>query len=184
MVHRKFQTNKFHYFSFFYIRLIKMEKHETAYIAPSAVVLGNVKIGKGSSIWPNATIRGDSKIEIGKETNIQDNCVIHSQGKEETYIGDKVTVGHSAVVHAAEVKNESLIGMKSNILNDAQIGKNCIVGASALVPEGKNMPSGTLAIGIPAEVERKLTQKEIDEIKERSREYKRLMEEYKKRCDI
>ncbi len=162
---------------------MNLEIDETAFISDSAEVIGNVKIGKNSSVWPNATVRSESKVIIGENTNIQDNCVIHSKGEEVTRIGNRVTLGHSAVVHAAEVKNECLVGMNSVVLNDAVIGKNSIIGASALIPPGKEIPPESVVFGIPGKVERKITSEEKKDIISKAEEYKNLAIQYKNRSD-
>ncbi|PTD94738.1 gamma carbonic anhydrase family protein [archaeon SCG-AAA382B04] len=157
-----------------------MKKNSSCYIAESAKLLGNVEIGKKSSVWPNATIRADSIIKIGEKTNIQDNCVLHSQGKEKTNVGDEVTIGHGAIVHSAKVKDQSLIGINSTILNDAEIGENSIIGASALVTENQKIPSQSVVMGVPGEIVRRTTKEEIEKIKERANKYVELAQKYKK----
>lgn len=156
-----------------------MKKHPTSFIAESASVTGEVIIGKKSSIWHNSTIRADSKIQIGEKTNIQDNCVLHSQGEEKTKIGDEVTVGHSAVVHGASVNDQCLIGINSTVLTNSKIGKNTIIGAGAVVLEEKTIPPKSIVMGVPGEVVRKITEKEIEKIKERAKEYSKLAKAYK-----
>ena len=131
-------------------------------MAESAVVRGDVEMGAGCTVWHNATIRGDmAPIRIGKETNIQDNAVVHVDYGFPTDIGDGVTVGHSAIVHGCSVGDNSLIGMGAIILNGAKIGKNCIVGAGALVTQNKEFADGTLIVGSPAKAVRELTPEEI-----------------------
>lgn len=131
-------------------------------MAESAVVRGDVEMGAGCTVWHNATIRGDmAPIRIGKETNIQDNAVVHVDYGFPTDIGDGVTVGHSAIVHGCSVGDHSLIGMGAIILNGAKIGKNCIVGAGALVTQNKEFADGTLIVGSPAKAVRELTPEEI-----------------------
>ncbi len=156
-----------------------MKIDSSVYISNDAVVLGNVEIGKNSSIWPNATIRADSYVKIGEKTNIQDNCVLHSKGNEETLISDEVTVGHSAVVHGAKINKNCLIGMNSNVLTDAEIGKNSIVAAASLVTEEKTIPPNSVVMGVPGKVVRETTEKEKKMIKERAKEYYELSKEYK-----
>ncbi|WGI17406.1 gamma carbonic anhydrase family protein [Methanonatronarchaeum sp. AMET-Sl] len=157
-----------------------MDVDQTAYISKTAHITGDLEIGRYSSVWHNATIRADSTIKIGNGTNIQDNAVLHSMGDESTFVGDNVTIGHSAVVHGCTVEDECLIGMGSVILNDAVIGENCIIGASALILEGQEIPPNSLVIGVPGKVARNLNQDDIQRIKEKAREYKELAEKYKK----
>ena len=134
---------------------------EEVYIAKSAVVLGAVMLGKRSSVWYNAVLRGDiHEIVVGEGSNIQDNAVLHLADDFGCYIGDYVTVGHSAVVHACRVGDESLVGMGATILDGAVVGSQCIVGANALVKQGQEIPNGSMAVGSPARVIRKLTDEE------------------------
>jgi len=134
---------------------------EEVYIAKSAVVLGAVTLGRRSSVWYNAVLRGDiNEIVVGEGSNIQDNAVLHLADDFGSYIGDYVTVGHSAVVHACRVGDESLVGMGATILDGAVVGSQCIVGANALVKQGQEIPDGSMAVGSPARVIRKLTDEE------------------------
>lgn len=135
------------------------------FIAPGAMVIGNVTIRSGASIWYNAVIRGDvAPIVIGRNTNIQDNCTLHVDADAPLTIGDDCTVGHGAVVHGATIEHHVLIGMKAAVLSHAQVGSNTIIGASALVSEHKTIPEGVLAIGVPARVARSLTPAESEHI--------------------
>jgi len=134
-----------------------------AYIAKESVVKGNVIISEDCSVWFNATIRGEQgSIKIGKGTNVQDNCVIHCETNNSVTIGEYCTLGHGAIVHGCKVGNNCLIGMGAIILNDAIIGDNCIVGAGSLVTERSEFESGSLILGSPARVKRKLTEEEIN----------------------
>ena len=138
-------------------------------------IIGNVNIGAKSSIWFNAVLRGDiESITIGKCSNIQDNCVVHSSKNYPVKLGDYVTVGHAAVLHGCEIKDNCLIGMNSTVLNGVKIMKNCIVGAGAVVTEGKEFDEGSLIIGTPARAVRKLTDEEIDDIKDHAVRYAKL----------
>lgn len=131
------------------------------FIARGAVVLGDVTLGDFSSVWYNAVLRGDfNRIEIGTGTNLQDTAVVHLAGDLPCVIGDYVTVGHGAVVHACTVANEVLVGMRSIILDGAQIGEQSIIGAGALVPQGFCVPPGSLVLGTPARIVRALTSEE------------------------
>lgn len=146
--------------------------HGTCYIAKEAVVKGQVEIGAQSSIWYNATVRGDTEpISIGKGTNIQDNAVIHVGRGYPVTIGDGVTIGHSAVVHGCSVGDNTLIGMGAVILNGAMIGKNCMIGAGALVTQNMQIPDGSLAFGNPAKIRRLLTEEEIQSNRDNAAKY-------------
>lgn len=127
------------------------------FLAPGAVVVGDVEIGPGSSVWFNAVIRGDvAPVRIGARTNIQDGAVIHLDSDAPCIIGDDVTVGHRAVVHGTTVGNGVIIGMGSVVLSRSRIGNGVIVAAGAVVPEGMEVPDGALVAGVPATVKRML----------------------------
>ena len=131
------------------------------YIASTGVVVGNVTLGAHSSVWYNTVLRGDiNRIVIGHHTNIQDNAVLHLADDYPCILGNWVTVGHSAIVHACKVGDETLIGMGAVILDGAVIGKQSLIGAKALVTQGMKIPPGSLVLGAPAKVVRKLTPKE------------------------
>src|SRR5579859_2338606 len=135
------------------------------FIAPGAMVIGNVTIHEGASIWYNAVVRADvAPIVIGRRTNIQDNCTLHVDADAPLTIGAECTIGHGAVVHGAAVGDRVLVGMKAVVLSHAHVGSNTIIGASALVGEHKNIPECTLAVGIPAKVIRNLTQAEQEKL--------------------
>ena len=145
----------------------------SAYIVESAAVIGDVVIGAESSIWFNAVIRGDvNYIRIGKRTNIQDGCVLHvAREKYPLTIGDEVTVGHNATLHACTIESRCLIGMGATIMDGSTIGENCIVGAGSLVTPGTTIQPGSLVIGGPAKVKRKLTENEIRSIIDSANHY-------------
>ena len=124
---------------------------ETAWVADTAQIIGDVRLGAGASVWFNTVLRGDNDpITIGAGSNIQDGSVLHTDEGVPLNIGCNVTVGHMAMLHGCTVGDESLIGIGAVILNGAVIGRNCIVGAGALVTEGKAFPDGSLIIGSPA----------------------------------
>ena len=130
---------------------------EVSYIAPSADIIGEVRIGKKSSIWHQATIRGDvNKVEIGDFVSIQEGTVVHVDKDKPTIIGNYVTVGHQATVHGCIVEDNCLIGMGSIILDGAVIGAGSIIGAGALVPPGKVIPPRSLVMGVPGKVVKEL----------------------------
>jgi len=135
---------------------------EAAYVAPGAAVIGRVVLGARASVWFGAVLRGDNDpITIGDESNIQDGAMIHADPGVPTTIGREVTIGHHAIVHGANVGDRSLIGMGATLLNRAVIGADSIVGANALVTEGKVFPDGSLIVGAPARLVRPLTEAEI-----------------------
>ena len=139
-----------------------MQIHETAFIAPGAVVLGNVTIGENSGIWYNAVVRGDrDSIVIGKESNIQDNAVVHLGSGYPVEIGNHVTIGHGAIIHGCKIGDNTMIGMGAILMNGCKIGKNCIIGAGALVTQNVEIPDNSLVIGNPGKVKRAVTEEEI-----------------------
>jgi carbonic anhydrase/acetyltransferase-like protein (isoleucine patch superfamily) len=132
--------------------------HATAFVHAKAVVIGNVTVGAKASIWPCAVLRGDiAPISVGEGTNIQDGAVVHVADRLPALIGQRVTVGHLAMIHACTIGDECLIGMHATILDGAVIGARCIIGAGALVTKGTIIPSGSMVLGSPAEVVRPLT---------------------------
>lgn len=138
---------------------------DNVFIAPGAMIIGNVTIREGASIWYNAVVRGDAApIVIGRGTNIQDNCVLHVDEDAPLAIGDECTIGHGAIVHGATVADRVLVGMNAVILSHAQVGPRAIIGACALISERKNIPEGVLAVGVPAKVARNLTSEEMAQI--------------------
>ena len=150
-----------------------------AYVAENASIIGNVELGKDSSVWFSAVVRGDeNKITVGARTNIQDLCVLHVQGRFDTVIGDDVTIGHRAIVHGCHVGNRVLIGMGAVIMNGVVIGDDCIIGAGALVTEGQVIPPRSLVIGFPAKVKRQLTDEDVALIKNSSEHYVRMAKGY------
>jgi gamma-carbonic anhydrase len=134
---------------------------ENAFIAAGATVIGDVRLGARSSVWYGCVLRGDINfIQIGEATNVQDGTVIHLADDFPVIIGDYVTIGHAAVVHACVVEDECLIGMNSTILDGAVIGARSIVAAGSLVPQGMQVPPGSLVAGVPAKVKRALGEEE------------------------
>lgn len=144
-------------------------------IFDGAHVIGDVDIAENVSIWYNAVVRGDNEpISIGKDSNVQDNCVLHTSPKYPVKIGENVSVGHAAVLHGCEIDDDVLIGMNATLLNGSHISKNSIVGAGALVTENKNFPEGSLIIGVPAKAVRQLNHDEIKHIKDNAKKYVNL----------
>lgn len=123
------------------------------FVAANATVVGDVILGKGSSVWYGAVLRGDhGTLVLGENCNVQDNAVLHCDRGGGVTLGKNVTVGHSALVHQCTVGENSLVGMHATLLNNCVVGKNCIIGAGALVPEGMVIPDGSVAVGVPARV--------------------------------
>lgn len=137
--------------------------HPTAFIAPGAVVIGDVTLAEQANVWFNATLRGDVEaIVVGSRTNIQEGCILHADPGYPCVIGRGVTVGHGAVVHGANVGDNCVVGIRAVLLNGAQVGENSIVGACALLTEGKRYPSNSLILGVPAKVVRELSPQEVE----------------------
>jgi carbonic anhydrase/acetyltransferase-like protein (isoleucine patch superfamily) len=144
------------------------------YLARSAVVLGDVTLGDGSSVWYNAVLRGDiNRIVIGHHTNIQDNAVLHLADEFACIVGSWVTIGHGAIVHACTVGDECLVGMGAVILDGAEIGSQCLIGAKALVTPGTTIPDGSLVLGAPAKVVRELRPDERGQLRSWAEKYVR-----------
>lgn len=154
--------------------------HKTSFVAENAQIIGNVELGEHSSVWFGAVLRGDvNKIRIGKNSNIQDNSVLHGTETNSTSVNEGVSVGHGAIVHGCRIKSNCIIGMGSVILSGAVVGENCIIAAGAVVKENENIPPGSLVAGVPAKIMRKLTEKDIEKIKNNALEYLRLKREYR-----
>ena len=151
------------------------------WVAPNAVVIGDVSLKKNASVWFGSVLRGDNDpIILGENSNIQDNSVCHTDDGMPLIIGNNVTVGHKVILHSCTVGNNSLIGMGSTVLNKAKIGNNCLVGANALVTEGKEFPDNSLIVGSPAKVKRELTDMEKKIIELSALHYVENMKRYKK----
>lgn len=157
---------------------------ESAFIAENAAIIGDVTIGKGSSVWYGAVLRGDMcSITIGENSNIQDNATVHVGMKDATVIGNGVTVGHNALVHGATVGDNALIGMGSVVLDGAVIGENSIVAAGAVVTSKTVIPPNSLAAGIPAAVIKELSPQQIMGNKMNAMGYTTLASKYKKEAE-
>lgn len=149
-----------------------MKIAESTFIAPGAIVLGDVTIGEDVGIWYHATIRGDkSTITIGKGSNIQDNAVVHVDTNYSVTIGENVTVGHGAIIHGCSIGDNTLVGMGAIVMNGAVIGNNCIVAAGALVTGGTVVPDNSLILGNPAKIKRPVTEEEIASNIRNAKEY-------------
>ncbi len=145
---------------------------ESAWIADSAQVMGNVELEEGASVWFGALIRGDTEvIRIGRGSNIQDLSVLHADVGKPLIVGQDVTVGHSVVLHGCTIGDGSLIGIGAVVLNGARIGKSCLVGAGALITEDKEFADGSMILGSPARVVRQLSVEKIEELRRSARNY-------------
>ena len=146
--------------------------HPSVFIAPGAMIIGDVTIGEDSGVWFNCVLRADiDRIEVGARSNVQDGTVIHLDTGIPTIIGDDVTIGHAAIIHACTVGDGALIGMGAIILSGATIGEEAIVAAGTLVREGQEIPSRSVAMGVPAEVRREVTDADLKRIRDNAAGY-------------
>lgn len=154
--------------------------HETVFVEQSAQVIGEVEIGRDSSIWFNTVVRGDvNYIKIGERTNVQDSCVLHvTKGTHPLIIGSDVTVGHSVTLHGCTVKDRCLIGMGAKLLDGAVVGEDSIVGAGSVVTEGMKVPPRSLVLGVPAKLKRELTEEEVAGIARSAQNYIGYVKDY------
>jgi carbonic anhydrase/acetyltransferase-like protein (isoleucine patch superfamily) len=142
------------------------------WIAPDAHVIGKVELGEGTGIWFGTVLRGDNEpIVVGKDTNIQEGAMIHTDPGFPVTIGQGCTIGHHAIVHGCSIGDNSLIGMGATVLNGARIGRNCLVGANALVTEGKEFPDNSLIVGSPARAIRTLDESAVEGLRRSARNY-------------
>jgi carbonic anhydrase/acetyltransferase-like protein (isoleucine patch superfamily) len=151
------------------------------WIAPTAVVIGMVKLEKNASVWWGSVLRGDNEpITIGEGSNIQDGCVLHADPGYPLIIGKGVTVGHMAMLHGCVIGDNALIGIGAVILNGARIGKNCLIGAKALIPEGKEIPDNSLVMGAPGQIKREVTEEHIARMRHSAEHYVGNWQRYKR----
>lgn len=154
--------------------------HPDSFVAEDADLIGEVQVGSHSSIWYHAVLRGDlSAIKIGDYSNVQDNCTLHGEPNTPVLVGNHVTIGHQSIVHACTIEDNVLVGMGSIVLNGSLIEKNCIIGAGTVVTGHQIIPEGSLVLGIPGKVIRKLTEVEIQSIHDSSLRYANLSEQHK-----
>ena len=150
-----------------------------AWVAPSATLVGGVRVDEGASVWFGAVIRADSApIEVGEGTNVQDNCVLHTDAGAPLFLGRNVSVGHSAILHGCTVEDDVLVGLGAKLMNGSRIGAGSLVAAGALVTAGTQIPAGSLVVGAPARVVRPLRDEEVEEIKDNARLYGGLAREW------
>lgn len=155
----------------------------SCFIHKTAVIIGDVTIGDNVSVWPCAVLRGDiASISVGENSNIQENACVHVNYGCPAVIGKGVSVGHGAVVHGSKIGDNCLIGMNAVVM-ESEIGPNCIIGAGAVVPAGKNIPAGSLVMGVPAKVVRQLEEDEVNGIIKNAREYAAAVRLYKDHCE-
>jgi carbonic anhydrase/acetyltransferase-like protein (isoleucine patch superfamily) len=149
--------------------------HESVYISENVSIIGDVEIGENSSIWFGTVIRGDvCNIKIGKNSNVQDNAVIHVNYDLPSILGDFVTVGHSAVIHGAVIGDFVLVGMGAIVLDNVKVGRNVIIAAGSVVPPRMEIPDGVMVMGVPAKIVRALREEEIEHIKKNALDYVEL----------
>ncbi len=145
---------------------------EGVFVAESADIIGNVELAEGVNVWFGAVLRGDvEKITIGKNSNIQDNSTVHTDFGIPCTVGENVTVGHNVILHSCKVEDNVIVGMGSTLLNGAKVASNCIVGANSLVTHKTPVEEGVLILGSPAKIVRKLTEEEINHIRENAEHY-------------
>jgi len=157
------------------------EVHESAYVAESAEVIGAVTLAEGASVWSNVVIRGDNEpIAIGRDSNLQEGSVLHTDMGCPLVVGEGVTVGHQAMLHGCSIGDGSLIGIQAVVLNRARIGRNCLVAAGAVVTEGKEFPDGSLIVGSPAVVKRQLDPEQIARMQLGARSYVERAQRFKR----
>ncbi|WP_163559424.1 gamma carbonic anhydrase family protein [Halomonas sp. NO4] len=151
----------------------------SVFIAREAAVIGDVRLGKHVSIWPGAVLRGDNEpIRIGDNSNIQENCVLHTDPDFPLSVGKDVTVGHLVMLHGCTIGDGTLVGMHSTILNGAWVGDNCLIGAGSVITSNKEFPSNSLILGSPAKVVRTLSAEEVAGLGESSKSYVARKERY------
>jgi len=156
---------------------------ESAFISEAAYIVGDVEVGENSSVWPGAVIRGDfGKIKIGKDTAVEDNCVIHAgspSGIVNVVIGDNVVIGHGAVSNCHKIGNNTLIGMNSTILHDAEIGDGCVIAAGCLVKQGMKIPDSKLVAGVPGKIKGEASAEQSWWTQNNPNVYPKLAKQYK-----
>ena len=154
---------------------------DTAWVADSAQVIGRVELQEGANVWFGAVLRGDNDwITVGRGSNVQDGTVMHTDMGYPLTIGEHVTIGHQAMLHGCTIGDGSLIGIQAVVLNNAKIGRNCLVGAGALVTEGKEFPDGSLIMGSPAKAVRQLSPEQFERVRQGAVHYAEKAVRYRK----
>ena len=157
--------------------------HESVFVAWNAEITGNVTIDENASIWFSASIRGDmNSVTIGKGSNVQDNCVIHTDSTRGAVIGDNVTVGHGAILHSCTIGNNTTVGMGAIVLDGAKVGANSMVAAGSVVPPGKEFPDNSMIMGSPAKVAREMRPEEIEGFAKNCQSYVAMGQLYRAEC--
>jgi carbonic anhydrase/acetyltransferase-like protein (isoleucine patch superfamily) len=152
----------------------------TAYIAPTATVLGKVTLAAQASVWFAAVIRGDAEaISLGRQSNVQDGCILHADPGLPCLLGERVTLGHGAIVHGAQVADDTMIGIRAVVLNGATVGSGSIIGAGAIVTERTQIPPNSLVLGVPGKVVRETTEADRERIAHAARHYVELAAAYR-----
>lgn len=153
---------------------------EDTWVAPDANLIGRIVVESAASVWFCATLRGDNEvITVGEGSNIQENCVLHTDIGYPLTIGKGCTIGHKVMLHGCTIGDNSLIGMGATVLNGAKIGKNCLIGAGALITEGKEIPDGSLVMGVPGKVVRELDEAAIDGLRKSALGYQANMRRFR-----
>ncbi|WP_372604006.1 gamma carbonic anhydrase family protein [Actibacterium sp.] len=151
-----------------------------SWVAPDANLIGQIEVQAGGSVWFGCTLRGDNEpIIVGQGSNVQENCVLHTDMGYPLTIGRDCTIGHKVMLHGCEIGDETLIGMGATVLNGAKIGKNCLIGAGALIPQGKVIPDGSMVIGSPGKVIRELDAATIEGLRASARGYQANMRRFR-----
>lgn len=154
--------------------------HDSAYIDPASIIIGDVEIAEGCSVWPGAVIRADlNKIVIGPGSNVQDNCVLHVSEDSQTIIGRGVSLGHCSMIHGAMIHDDVMIGINSTVLNDVEIGEGSIIGANSVVKAGMKIPPGSLVLGVPGKIIKSGDESLMATIKQNASNYHALRDEHK-----
>ncbi|MCV2881100.1 gamma carbonic anhydrase family protein [Actibacterium sp. XHP0104] len=150
----------------------KPELDDDCWVAPDANLIGKIVVKADATVWFGCTLRGDNEpITVGQGSNVQENCVLHTDWGFPLTIGRDCTIGHKVMLHGCTIGDESLIGMGATVLNGAKIGKNCLIGAGALIPQGKEIPDGSMVIGAPGKIVRQLSDEEIEGLRASARGY-------------
>lgn len=151
---------------------LEVEDESAFWVAPTAVLIGRIVLKKNASVWFGAVLRGDNElIHVGEGSNVQDGSVLHTDMGWPLTIGKGVTIGHKVTLHGCSIGDHSLIGIGAVVLNGAKIGRHCLIGAGALIPEGKEIPDGSLVMGVPGKVVRQLTEEQIENLRRNAAHY-------------
>lgn len=149
------------------------------WVAPTAVLIGDVRLNSGASVWFGAVLRGDNEpIVIGENTNVQDGCILHTDPGQPLRLGRSVTIGHAVTLHGCDVGDGSLIGMGAILLNGVKVGRNCLIGAGALITENKQIPDGSLVLGSPGKIAGSVSDDQRRSLARSAQTYRRKWERY------